>query len=74
MCWRLIPLLVCPDCFEDEGLQKRIVEIRPQFDDGKCAHHETKKGVPASEVAEILREVIQNNYHHVIVLIRPPEN
>jgi hypothetical protein len=64
MCWRLIPLLVCPDCFEDEGLQKRIVEIRPQFDDGKCAHHETKKGVPASEVAEILREVIQNNYHH----------
>ena len=57
-------MLVCPDCFEAEGLQKRIVEIRPQFDEGKCDHHETKKGVPASEVAEILREVIQNNYHH----------
>jgi hypothetical protein len=61
---RPIPLLVCPDCFEAEGLQKRIVEMRPQFDEGKCDHHETKKGVPATEVAEILREVIENNYHH----------
>ena len=57
-------MLVCPDCFEAEGLQKRIVEIRPQFDEGKCDHHETKKGVPTTEVAEILREVIENNYHH----------
>ena len=57
-------MLVCPDCFEEKGLQKRIEEIRPQFDEGKCDHHETKKGVPATEVAEILREVIQNNYHH----------
>ena len=57
-------MLVCPDCFEETGLQRRIEEIRPQFDEGKCDHHDTKKGVPATEVAEILREVIQNNYHH----------
>lgn len=57
-------MLVCPDCFEEKGLQRRIEEIRPHFDEGKCDHHESKKGVPANEVAEILREVIQNNYHH----------
>lgn len=56
-------MLVCPDCFEESGLQKRILEIRPKFDEGKCDHHDTKKGVPATEVAEILRGVIMNNYH-----------
>ena len=38
-------MLVCPDCFDEKGLQRRIEEIRPQFDEGKCDHHETKKGV-----------------------------
>ena len=57
-------MLVCPDCFEAAGLQRRIVEIRPQFDEGRCNYHGSKKGVPVTEVAEILREVIQNNYHH----------
>lgn len=57
-------MLVCPDCFEESGLQRRIVEIRPKFDDGPCDHHPTKKGIPIEAVAKILTEVIENNYHH----------
>ena len=54
--------LVCPDCFGDFGLQRRIVEIRPEFPDDKCEFHPNKKGIPVSEVGKIVDEVFRNRY------------
>ncbi|WP_309663691.1 RES family NAD+ phosphorylase [Tabrizicola sp.] len=56
-------MLVCPDCFANTGLQNRIKTIRPNFDDGACYAHVTKKGVPLEAVARIIEEVIRNNFH-----------
>ena len=56
--------LVCPDCFGENGLKRRIIDIRPKFDSGNCKHHRSKKGVPIEEVSEIIKPVIQNNYFH----------
>lgn len=54
--------LVCPDCFGDAGLQRRIKEIRPNFPDDPCDFHPSKKGVPISAVAEIVDPVFRNHY------------
>ena len=56
-------LLVCPDCFGKKGLKRRIAEIRPEFQLGRCGFHPRKKGIPVEEVAEILQDVIENNFH-----------
>ena len=55
-------MLVCPDCFDNPGLQRRIIEIRPKFPDKKCELHLNKKGIPISEVAKIVDEVFRNLY------------
>lgn len=55
--------LVCPDCFDQKGLGIRIAKIRPDYDEGKCDFHPTKKGVPLEAVVEIIDDVIRNNYH-----------
>lgn len=55
-------MLVCPDCFGDSGLQRRIIEIRPKFPDNKCELHPNKKGIPISEVVKIVDEVFRNRY------------
>ena len=55
-------MLICPDCFYDSGLQRRIIEIRPKFPDKKCEFHPNKKGIPISEVAKIVDEVFRNLY------------
>lgn len=54
--------LVCPDCFDEAGLQRRIKEIRPAFPDDPCDFHPSKKGIPVSAVAEIVDEVFRNSY------------
>ncbi len=54
--------LVCPDCFGDSGLQRRIKEVRPTFPDDPCDFHPSKKGVPISAVAEIVDPVFRNRY------------
>lgn len=54
--------LVCPDCFEDSGLQRRIVDVRPDHPDAQCDFHPRKKGIPVSAVAEIVDEVFRNRY------------
>ncbi len=54
--------LVCPDCFNQVGLRRRIVAIRPSFEDAQCDFHPTKKGVPIAAVAEIVDEVFRSNY------------
>lgn len=56
--------LVCTDCFGNKGLQRRIEEIRPQFPDEKCDFHPSKKGIPITEVAEIVDPVFRNEYTH----------
>lgn len=55
-------VLVCPDCFGEEGLKRRIIDIRPKFDEGSCQFHPSKKGVPVSEVAKIVDEVFRNAF------------
>lgn len=53
---------VCPDCFSAKGLQRRIVEIRPDHDVGRCDFHPRRKGVPLAEVAQIVDPVFRDNY------------
>lgn len=62
MSWTEFMTLVCPDCFGNSGLQRRIVEIRPNFDEGNCDFHPSKKGVPIADVAAIVDEVFRNRY------------
>lgn len=54
--------LVCPDCFGDAGLKRRLTEIRPGLPDAMCEFHPTKKGIPISNVAEIVDDVFRNRY------------
>lgn len=54
--------LVCPHCFGEPGLQKRIVEIRPQFPNEKCDFHPEYKGVPIEAVAELVDPVFRAHY------------
>jgi hypothetical protein len=65
--------LVCPDCFGSSGLKRRIVEIRPKFEDGACNFHPSKKGVPISEVAEIVDEAFRIRYTYSSVDSRTGE-
>lgn len=54
--------LLCPYCFEDKGLQRRLIEIRPRFDDGFCDRHSRRKGIPIEAVAELIDEVFRANF------------
>lgn len=53
---------VCPHCFRDVGLKKRIIGIRPDFPDEKCHFHPRYKGVPAAEVAKIVDPIFRSQY------------
>jgi len=55
-------VLVCPDCFGNSGLARRIIEVRPDYPDAQCDFHPRKKGVPASVVAGIIDDVFRNRY------------
>ncbi|KZL23327.1 RES family NAD+ phosphorylase [Pseudovibrio sp. WM33] len=54
--------LVCPDCFGDAGLQRRIKDIRPAYQNTRCDFHPSKKGIPISAVAGIVDQVFRNQY------------
>jgi hypothetical protein len=54
--------LLCPECFADKGLQRRIVEMRPQFDNDPCTYHPRRKGVPIDAVAGLIDEVFRANF------------
>ena len=54
--------LLCPRCFSNKWLERRIVEIRPQFPDERCTFHPTMKGIPVKDVANIIDGVFRNNY------------
>ena len=54
---------ICPECIGEKTLSNRMVKMRPKFDDAnKCDIHPRRKGIPLSEVAEIVDEVVRNNY------------
>jgi hypothetical protein len=53
---------VCPRCFDDAGLKKRIEEIRPHFPNEKCSFHSRYKGIPNAEVATIVDGVFRQHY------------
>lgn len=55
-------MYVCPDCFGDKGLQKRIVQIRPRFGGEHCDFHPSKKGIPVEAVSGLLDPVIRDNF------------
>lgn len=53
---------VCPECFDDKGLKRRLVEIRPKYPNEKCDFHPRLKGIPIEPVAGIVDVVFRNNY------------
>jgi len=53
---------LCPYCFDNKGLQSRLVEIRPKYDEGFCDYHPTRKAIPVGAVAAIVDEVFRANY------------
>lgn len=54
---------VCPECFENATLKRRLVEIRPRFpDEGRCEIHPTRKAIPLEEVGRIVEPALRNNY------------
>jgi hypothetical protein len=54
---------VCPECFENAILQRRIKEIRPQFPhEDKCDVHPNRKAVPIAEVGRIVDPALRANY------------
>lgn len=55
-------ILVCPRCFGDQGLKKRITDIRPSFPNEKCDFHPKYKGVPIEAVTEIVDPVFRAHY------------
>jgi hypothetical protein len=56
--------LMCPDCFGESVLRRRIEEVRPSYPSEKCSYHPTKKGIPAQAVAAIIDVVIRGNFSH----------
>lgn len=56
-------LNVCPDCFSEIGLKKRIQEERRSFPNRVyCDFHSTKKGIPIAAVAAIVDPVFRENF------------
>ena len=54
---------VCPECFENATLKRRLVEIRPRFPDNeRCEIHPTRKAIPLEEVGRIVEPALRNNY------------
>ena len=54
---------VCPKCFSNSILERRITEIRPSFPDGqKCDLHPNRKGVPLEEIGKIIDPALRGNY------------
>lgn len=54
---------VCPECFENTTLKRRLIEIRPGFpDDERCQFHPSRKAVPLEEVGKIVEPALRANY------------
>jgi hypothetical protein len=54
---------VCPQCFDNSILQRRLKEIRPHFPSNqRCDLHPTRKGVPIGEIGRIVDPAFRANY------------
>jgi hypothetical protein len=53
---------VCPDCFENDGLGRRIAQVRPKVSEGQCDEHPNRKGIPIEELAKIVDPVFRELY------------
>jgi hypothetical protein len=54
---------VCPECFENTTLKRRLIEIRPGLPDGQhCQFHPTRKAIPIAEVGKIVEPALRANY------------
>ena len=56
---------VCPDCFTEMGLKRRIISVRPSAEVGMCDFLPTKKGVPAAAIAEIIGPIFRDVYGEI---------
>lgn len=53
---------LCPFCFSDKGLHRRLLNVRPQYDEGQCDFHTNRKGIPIEVVTAIVDEVFRANF------------
>lgn len=54
---------VCPTCFDNPTLQRRLAEIRPRFPSSeRCQFHPTRKAIPLEEVGKIIEPALRANY------------
>jgi RES domain len=54
--------LLCPECFDNRTLKRRLEEIRPKVGRGRCDNHPTRKGIPVTSICEVVDEVFRNNF------------
>ena len=57
-------MFICPDCFADTGLKRRIVALRAGEPHRRCDFHPRKKGIALSTISPMLSELISNTYRH----------
>lgn len=55
---------LCPFCFNDKSLRRRLQEIRPQYPRSlKCSFHLNRSGIPVEAVSPLIDAVISPYYH-----------
>jgi hypothetical protein len=53
---------LCPLCFDNNILRRRIEELRRNQKYPSCSFHPTRKGVPIERIAEVVDAVLRANY------------
>lgn len=55
---------LCPYCFNDKSLSRRLKEIRPKYPRSeKCTFHPNRSGLPVEAVSPLIDAVISPYYH-----------
>lgn len=54
---------LCPYCFSDKSLRRRLQEIRPNYPrTEKCDHHPNRSGIPTDAISPLIDAVISPYY------------